>query len=152
MDRRQYLALSGATLSTTVAGCSFLGDGTGDGTPTETLSPSERRIADFRSALESADYVVGDVGLDDGILSVEYESGSETESAVIDESEEVVLAFLEALEDDMDAEWLEAWLRDAEGEVRAVYTVHEIWVREWDGGERSDEEFFGRVEETISWQ
>lgn len=152
MIRRQYLAISAATLSTTVAGCGFLGDGTGDGTPTETLSTPERRLSDFRSALESEEYVLGEVALDDGILMVEYESAAETDAAVIEESEPVVGAFLGALEDGMDAEWLEAWLIDAEGEPRAVYTVHESWAREWDEGAKSDEEFFGRIEESLSWQ
>lgn len=152
MHRRQYLALSGATLSTITAGCTFLGGGDGDETPTETLSPRERRLADFRSALESEDYALGELELDDGILMVEYESDAETESAVAEESEPVVVAFLEALEAGLDAEWLEAWLVDAEGDARAVYTVHESWVRAWDDGERSDEEFFGTIEENVSWQ
>lgn len=156
MIRRQYLALSAATLSTTVAGCSFLGDGTGDGngdgTPTETPSPPESRLADFRSALESADFVLGEVELDDGILMVEYESAAETEAAVLEESEPVVRAFLAALDGGMDAEWLEAWLIDGEGQARAVYTVHESWARDWDEGAKSDEEFFGRIRESLSWQ
>lgn len=152
MHRRQYLALSGATLSTTVTGCSVLDAALGDGTPTETLSPTERRLETFRSTLESADYVLGETALNDGILTVEYESDAETETAVLEEAEPVALAFLEVLEDGMDAEWLEAWLLDADGEERAVYTVHETWAREWDSGERTDQAFFGRIEQSITWQ
>lgn len=152
MHRRQCLALTGATLSTTVAGCSFLGAGAGDGTPTETLSTPERRIAAFRSSLESAGHELATVDLDEDILVAEYRSDAATEDAVLEEATDLAVAFLESLAADMDAAWLEAWLLDADGEERAVYAVHESWAREWDAGDRSDAEFFGRIEETISWQ
>lgn len=152
MHRRQYLALSGATLSTTVTGCSILDAALGDGTPTETPSPTERRLEAFRSSLESAGHVLGETALHDGILTVEYESSAETETAILEEVEPIALAFLEVLEDGMDAEWLEAWLLDADAEERAVYTIHETWVREWDSGERTEQEFFGRIEQSINWQ
>lgn len=152
MHRRQFLALTGASLSTTVAGCSFLGGGMGDGTPTETLSTPERHTAAFRSSLEEAGHELEAIELDGDILVAEYRSDAETEEAVVEESEAFAVAFLEALAAGMDAEWLEAWLLDDEGEERAVFTIHESWAREWDAGERTDAEFFGRIEDTISWQ
>lgn len=152
MHRRQFLALTGATLSTTAAGCSFLGGGTGEGTPTETLSTPERHVAAFRSSLASADRDLASAELDGDILVAEYPSDAATEDDVLEEVEDFAVAFLEALAAGMDAAWLEAWLLDGEGEERAVYTIHESWAREWDEGERSDDEFFGRVADTISWQ
>lgn len=152
MDRRQYLALSGAALSSIAAGCSYLGDGGGDGTPTESGSVSGPRPEEVRSALESEGFEMGAASLDDGILSIEYASEGQTEAEVAAEAEPVVRAFLDALEAGMDAEWLEAWLVDGEDGTRAVYTVHESRVRAWGDGEESDEEFFGHIESEVSWQ
>lgn len=152
MNRRQYLAISGASLSSIAAGCTFLGDGADEGTSTSTLTGTDRHLESVRSALESEGFTLGRLALDDDILVVEYESDAQTEAAVTAESEAVVVAFLEALEAGLDAVWLEAWLIDGDGDARAVYTVHESWARAWDSGEESDEEFFGRIEENVSWQ
>lgn len=150
MDRRQYLALSGAAVAPLVAGCNLIG--TTDETPTPTPGTTEERLAALRSSLEEAGFELGVVELDGDILVVEYHSDAAGEEAVVAEAEPVVRAYRQALEWGLEVEWLEAWLLDADGRTRAVYTVHESWVRAWADGETSDAEFFGRVAESLSWQ
>lgn len=150
MDRRQYLALSGAAVAPLVAGCNLIG--TTDETPTPTPGTTAERLAALRSTLEEAGFELGVVELDGDILVVEYHSEAADEDAVLAEAEPVVSAYREALEWGLAVEWLEAWLLDADGGARAVYTVHEDRVRAWADGEISDQEFFDSVAESLSWQ
>jgi len=128
MRRRQFIAGSGVTAATALAGC--LGDG-----------GTDHRTA-FRDDVESRGVTLDALALDSGVVSVEYDSDS-----VSDDLGAVAVAFAERVGEGWSIEKLDSI---AYADQTLTWYANAAWASAYVDGEIEASEYGRRINDTLA--